>query len=197
MIEIDRDKERDMTEYMRCKACGYIMEASKLKDKCPACGVPAAQFEAYKPRMSEKRKRILDLHAHPVLVHFPQAFATGLVILALLLAFLGDGPAKAAVLGAARCLSLALPLFVLAAFAAGLLDGKIRFRKLRTPILVRKIVIGVLFFAFSLGGAAYGAFTSLEAGPLLPFALLEFLSLGAGTALGLLGSGLLDAGFPG
>jgi rubredoxin len=186
-----------MTEYMRCKACGYIMEASKLKGKCPACGVPAAQFEAYKPRMSEKRKRILDMHAHPVLVHFPQAFAAALVLIAGLLALLGDGAAKTAILGAARCLSVSLPLFVLAAFAAGILDGKTRFRKLRTPILLRKILIGTLFFAFSIGGAAYGAFTSLDAGALPPFALFEVLSLGAGTALGLLGSGLLDAGFPG
>ncbi len=186
-----------MTEYMRCKACGYIMEASKLKDKCPACGVPASQFEAFKPRMSEKRKRILDLHAHPVIVHFPQAFAAGLVIIAILLAFIGEGAVKTALLGAAASLSVSLPLFVLAAFAAGILDGKIRFRKLRTPILVRKMIIGALFFAFSLGGAAYGAFTGLGPGALLPFALFELLSLGAGTLLGLLGSGLLEAGFPG
>lgn len=186
-----------MTEYVRCKACGYIMEASKVKTKCPACGVPAAQFEAFKPRMSEKRKRILDLHAHPIIVHFPQAFSTGLVLLAALLAILGEGAARTAALGAARSLAIVLPLFVLAAFGAGVLDGKIRFHKLSTPILVRKIIVGALFFVFSLGGAAYGAFTALDSGVLLPFALLEILSLGAGTVLGMLGSGLLDAGFPG
>ena len=30
-----------MTKMVRCKSCGYLMPEGKLKDKCPACGVPA------------------------------------------------------------------------------------------------------------------------------------------------------------
>jgi hypothetical protein len=120
-----------------------------------------------------------------------------LVFFALLLAFLGEGELRAAVLGASKTLAILLPLAVLAAFGAGLLDGKIRFRKVTTPILVRKIILGALFFAFSLGGAAFAAFTSLAGAILLPFGLLELLGLAAGTMLGLLGSRLMDAGFPG
>jgi rubredoxin len=186
-----------MAEYVRCKACGYIMEASQVKNLCPACGVPASQFEAFKPKISGKRKKILDMHLHPIILHVPQGFVVSLVFFALLLAFLGEGELRTAVLGASRTLAILLPLAVLGAFAAGLLDGKIRFRKVTTPTLVRKIILGALFFAFSLGGAAFAAFTSLDGALLLPFGLLELLGLTAGTMLGLLGSRLMEAGFPG
>jgi rubredoxin len=186
-----------MTEYVRCKACGYIMEASKVKTKCPACGVPASQFEPYKPRIAGKRKAILDIHLHPIVLHFPQAFVTSLVFFALLLAFLGEGALRTTVLGTTKTLAILLPLAVLAAFGAGLIDGKIRFRKVTTPTLVRKMILGALFFAFSLGGAALATLTALDASALLPFALLELLGLVAGTMLGLLGSRLMETGFPG
>ena len=31
-----------MKKYVRCKACGYIMEEGKVGDRCPACGAPRA-----------------------------------------------------------------------------------------------------------------------------------------------------------
>jgi hypothetical protein len=186
-----------MTEYVRCKACGYIMEATELKTVCPACGVPASQFEAYKPRIVGKRKRILDIHLHPIILHVPQGFVVSLVLFSVLLAFLGQGEIRTAVLGASRTLGVLLPLAVLAAFGAGIFDGKIRFRKVTTPTLIRKIILGSLFFVFSLGGGALAIFSALEGSALLPFALLQVLGLAAGTMLGLLGSRLMETGFPG
>ena len=64
-----------MAELVKCKSCGYVMEAGKLHDSCPACGVPAKMFEPFTDPVSSKRRSILALHIHPVLVHFPQAFA--------------------------------------------------------------------------------------------------------------------------
>ena len=186
-----------MSEYVRCKACGYIMEAPELKNVCPACGVPASQFEAFKPRIVGKRKKILDFHLHPIILHVPQGFAVSLVFFSIILPFLGEGEIRASVLGAARTLAILLPVAVLAALGTGLLDGKIRFRRVTTPTLVRKIVLGSLFFIFSLGGAAFAAFTSLAGSALIPFGILQLRGLAAGTMLGLLGSRLMETGFPG
>jgi rubredoxin len=186
-----------MKSYMKCKACGYVMEAGSVKDKCPACGLPAKQFEPYEEKVSEKRKRILDLHIHPVVVHMPQAFAATLVLLALAIAALGGTSLGPALVDTARVLSALLPLFVAAAFAAGLLDGKIRFRRVTTPLLVRKMVAGALFFALALAGGALALFAPLSGAPLAAFGVLEALGLGAGALLGIWGSGLMGAKFPG
>ena len=70
-----------MANLIRCKACGFVTDQGKIKDVCPACGVPAKMFEPYTHPVSLKRRRILDLHTHPVMVHFPQAFALTLFLL--------------------------------------------------------------------------------------------------------------------
>jgi hypothetical protein len=186
-----------MKEYVRCKACGYIMEASKLKDVCPACGVPAKVFEPYKETISEERKRILDLHIHPIVVHLPQGFAPTLVVLALALAIFGEGSIRAILLDATRVLAALLPLSVVLAFAAGVIDGNLRFHKVTTPLLVRKMVVGALFFAAALAGAVLALFTGLDASTIAPFAVLELLSLVAAVLLGNWGFGLLFSRFPG
>ena len=36
-----------MANLIRCKACGYVTREGKIKDVCPACGVPAKMFEPY------------------------------------------------------------------------------------------------------------------------------------------------------
>jgi hypothetical protein len=100
-------------------------------------------------------------------------------------------------LDSTRFLAALLPLSVAAAFAAGVLDGKTRFRKATTPLLVRKMIVGALFFAFSLAGAALALFTPLDSTSLGPFAALAILALASGTLLGVWGSTLMDAVFPG
>jgi rubredoxin len=186
-----------MKSYVKCKACGYVMEAGALKDRCPACGVPAKQFEPHEEKVSEGRKRILDLHIHPVVVHMPQAFAATLVLLALALAALGGTALGPALADTIKVMGALLPIFVLAAFAAGQLDGKIRFRRVSTPLLVRKMAVGALFFALSLAGAALALFSPLEGGTLAAFGVAEALGLGCGAVLGIWGSSLMGAKFPG
>jgi hypothetical protein len=186
-----------MKQYVRCKACGYIMEASKVGELCPACGVPSKAFEPYEERISEERKRILDLHIHPIVVHLAQALAPLLVVLAAALALLGEGSLKAALLDTARVLAAFLPVAVVLAFAAGLIDGNLRFHKVTTPLLVRKMIAGALFFVVSLAAAALALFTGLEAATLAAFAFLELLSLAAAVTLGHWGFGLLSSRFPG
>ncbi|HCM28688.1 MAG TPA: rubrerythrin [Treponema sp.] len=185
-------------EYVKCKACGYIMEARKVGDKCPACGVPAKQFEPYIEKVSEKRLRILKMHIHPVIVHMPQAFAAFLTVLAVLLLLTGAGTIHDALYDTALVLAACLPLAVAVAFAAGILDGKIRFRKLTTPLLLRKMIAGAAFFVFSAAAAGLAFAAGLNGtAPLSGFLVLEAASLGAGALLGIWGTGLMTAAFPG
>jgi rubredoxin len=186
-----------MKKYVRCKACGYIMEADKVGTLCPACGVPAKAFEPYEEKISEERKRVLDLHIHPIVVHLAQGIGPLLVLLAAALALLGEGRPKALLLDTTRVLAVFQPLAVLLAFAAGLFDGNLRFHKVTTPILVRKMAVGSIFFVASLGAGLLAYLTRLDGWSLAPFALLQLVSLGAAVYLGHQGFGLLFSRFPG
>lgn len=186
-----------MKQYVRCKACGYIMEADKVGKLCPACGVPAKAFEPYEEKISEKRKRVLDLHIHPIVVHLAQGLAPLIVLFAIVLAILGEGALKTTLVQATRVLAAFLPLSVILAFAAGLIDGNLRFHKVTTPLLVKKMIFGALFFVLSLGAAALALFVGLDGAALASFALLELLSLVTAVLLGNWGFGLLSSRFPG
>jgi hypothetical protein len=186
-----------MSTLVRCKACGYIMEAALLGELCPACGVPAKQFEPHDDHVKESRRRLMDLHIHPVIVHAPQAFALALLVLTPLIAFVG-GELRTLFVHTAVVLGTALPFTVLAAFLSGLFDAKLRFRKTTAPLLQRKKLLGILFFVTSLGVAALVLWTPLDSGLWLGlFGLASALSLAAGAVLGLLGTPLLVAKFPG
>lgn len=187
-----------MDTLVRCKTCGYVMEAGKVGDKCPACGVSAKQFEPYDDKLSDGRRLLMSLDIHPVVVHLPQAFAASLVVLALLLAVLAEGPFRVELFHAATVLGAALPFAVVAAFAAGLFDGKLRFRRVTTPILIRKMIVGSCFFLASLAGGGLIVFAGLDSRRALAgFAVAEILSLAAGSALGIWGSRLVGARLPG
>jgi len=187
-----------MKQYLRCKACGYIMEASKLGDVCPACGVPSKAFEPYEEKISEGRKRMLDMHMHPIVVHLAQAIVPMLLALSAALLVLGEGRLKTALLHTTLVLASFLPFTVLMAFAAGLFDGKLRFRKVTTPLLLRKIVVGSVFFAASVGGAALAFFAGLHAPAIIAaFGFIQVVSLGAAVILGYSGFGLLSSKLPG
>jgi hypothetical protein len=186
-----------MKELVRCKSCGYIMEKGKLHGKCPACGVPGKMFEPYSEKIAPLRKFILSLDIHPVFVHFPQAFTASVLLLSLL-AMVVQGHIREQILCADTVLGIALPFTVLLAFFAGLLDGKIRFRRVTTPLLVRKMVFGSLFFLLSCG-----IFAAVLAVPLNTFTTLaiiagmSFVSLGCASYLAIMGISLLNAKFPG
>ena len=137
-----------MVRLMRCKACGFVISESKIKDVCPACGLPKTVFEEYEERISQRRKFILGLDLHPIAVHFPQALATlGAVFTAggLLL----EESLATELLSAARLLLILLPFSVFGAIIAGIVDGKTRFRRLKTPLLVRKMVLGTILLVLS------------------------------------------------
>jgi O-antigen/teichoic acid export membrane protein len=186
-----------MSNLIRCKACGYVTGEGRIKDVCPACGVPAKMFEPYTDPVSEKRRRIIDIHSHPIIVHFPQAFSLSLLILAVLF-FITPFPIKDALVYTMKVLSFSLPFFVVLSFLTGLLDGKIRFRKVTTPFLKKKMIIGLIFFVSSIALASL-AFT--EQFPLTPtleyFTVLTVISAGCTVLLGFIGGRIAEAKFPG
>lgn len=186
-----------MSEMVMCKSCGFVMEKGKWRDLCPACGVPAKLFIPYEERIAPMRKLILSLDIHPVMVHFPQAF-TATILLLSLAALLVRGTWFDHITSVIYVLGHALPVVVLVAVAAGILDAKVRFRKVTTPLLKKKMFVGVLFFLF-----ATGILFCIRSVPVMTsstFILIAFLSAGAmacGTILGLWGVKLLNAKFPG
>lgn len=186
-----------MSDLIRCKACGYVTRQGKVKDVCPACGVPAKMFEPYTHPVSLKRRRILDLHTHPVMVHFPQGFALTLCGLSFF-AFFIPGAVQEALSSTIKVLSALLPFFTILAIATGFMDGKLRFRKVTTPLLKKKIILSLIFFVVAVALASLALFGQILTFPthLIYFLLTVVASL-CGALLGLIGGRLLDAKFPG
>jgi len=186
-----------MAELMRCKSCGYVIDAKKLGDVCPACGVPRKMFEEWKDPVSEKRRRALELDLHPIVVHFPVAFtASALVVSVFVLAF--PEIFRQTATSVLRAFIGVLPLMVAAGFTSGLYDGRLRFRRVTTPLLKRKMTIAGLFFLFSVAAAV----VTFAVGPFVTwvraldvFLLANCLLCAAG--LGKIGTRLITAMFPG
>lgn len=187
-----------MKKLVRCKVCGYIMAEEKLGDKCPACGVPRDMFEPYTDPMAESRRRILRLDLHPIAVHFPTSFAVAVLVFIVAELFFA-GPLEALLSDAIKVMVIFLPLLVLIAFVAGLLDGKIRFRRLnRSHILKTKMLFGSLFFIFALGLALIiwlGGFGSIILASVA--VALAAACVACTVVLALLGTQILNAAFPG
>jgi hypothetical protein len=186
-----------MANLIKCKACGYVTKEGKIKDICPACGVGAKMFEPYTDPVSEKRRLILGLHIHPIMVHFPQAFAITLFLLAAL-SYFAPSAIKEALFVSIQVISFLLPYFVLLSLLTGLFDGKIRFRKVTTPFLKKKIVIGLFFLIISIALVFVAFSGGLPTSPMREyFTLLAIIAVACGAGLGLLGGHLMDAKFPG
>lgn len=187
-----------MRKLVRCTACNYVMAEDRLKDVCPACGALRKVFVPYEDPMSERRRRTLELDLHPVAVHFPIAFAASLVVIAVM-PFILSGAAERLFRCTGQILSLFLPLLVIAAFLTGLLDGKIRFRRVdRSPYLRRKILLGILFFVASVGLALlFWLGGDEETGWLLATLVVAAAAFACAFALGLIGAQLTGAAFPG
>ena len=186
-----------MAELLRCKSCGYVVEAGKVGEVCPACGVPRKMMEAWKDPVSDRRRLILGLDIHPVLLHFSVSFCASAFVLALVALVLpGFYPDQVA--GILTPLLVVLPLAVLVSFLSGLLDGKVRFRRTRTPVLSRKKLLGGAFFVLSIAAATL----ALAVGPYVPWVrIVDVVVLAVGVlcagTLARLGKGLLHSAFPG
>ena len=118
-----------MTSLLRCRVCGFIIKEGKLGDRCPACGVPRTAFESYDDKITEKRRKLLDMDIHPVVVHFPQAFSVFILFLTIF-TLIFPNFLRAEILCSIPILAIFLPLVTAAAIFSGAFDGKTRFKKL-------------------------------------------------------------------
>ena len=130
--------------YLRCKVCGFVIEESKLGDCCPACGVKRVAFIPDTEKLSDKRRAILDAHIHPIIVHVPQAFAFSALVLAIGILFVPKSLLNHTWYSL-QVLAFFLPVSAIAGLVSGMYDGKIRFKKISTPYLKQKIVLGTVF----------------------------------------------------
>jgi hypothetical protein len=186
-----------MAELMRCRSCGYVTEARRVGDVCPACGVPRKLMDPWKDPVSEKRRQFLWLDMHPIIDHFSVSFSAAAFVLALIALVLPEFHPDT-LTNILRGFLGVLPLAVIASFVSGIFDARVRFRRSSTPVLTRKKWYGLAFFLFSASAAAI----VFVAGPYAPWARgVDAVMLGAGVVcavrLGRIGQGLLQAIFPG
>ncbi len=174
------------------------MEEVKLRDKCPACGVPREMFEPYTDPMAESRRRILRLDLHPIAVHFPTSFAVAILVFTIAMFFF-SGLVEELLLSTIKVMVLFLPLLVLIAFMAGLLDGKTRFRRLdRSHILKSKMLYGSIFFVLAIALALLVWLGGLGSVTLIAIAVaLAAGGVACSVLLALLGMQILNSAFPG
>jgi protein-S-isoprenylcysteine O-methyltransferase Ste14 len=97
-----------------------------------------------------------------------------------------------------KVISFFLPFFVVLSFLTGLLDGKTRFRKVTTPFLKKKIIIGLIFFITTIALAALAVTEQFPSTPTLEyFTILTIIAAVCTVSLGFIGGRLTEAKFPG
>lgn len=184
-----------MKEYLKCRACNYIMDKKNAPDICPACGAVSKAFENYKYNVSERRRIIMSIDIHPIILHIPQA-ASALIPFFIIMSFLVSAKYSVRLVFAAEILIYILPVSVLAAFASGIFDGHNRFRKITTPALKKKMILGTALFIVTCA-MPLNIYIATIGAAIPSLLILSFLSLAIQAALARIGIKLMYAHMPG
>jgi len=181
-----------MKELVRCRPCGYVMEADKLGDVCPACGMPRKVFEPYRERVSNNRLLLLNFDLHPIVIHLSQALVIAIPVLAILKNFFGNFQPD--IINSVLIFSVfVFPFTLIFAIITGIIDGLTRFKTLQTPLLRVKIIFSIIILILS---AAMFIIAPREDYYIFTI-ILSILSLAAGVQLGLWGKKLINVILPG
>jgi hypothetical protein len=181
-----------MKELVRCRPCGFVIEADKLGDVCPACGMPRKVFEPYRERVSRNRLALLNFDLHPIAIHFSQALVMAIPVLAIITALFTQFQPE--LLKYVLIFSVFIfPFTLVLAIITGIIDGLTRFKTLATPILRVKIIFSLIILPLSMGLFFTVRHTNLIALTII----LSILSFGAGFQLGLWGKKLINVILPG
>jgi hypothetical protein len=181
-----------MKELVRCRPCGFVMDADKLGDVCPACGLPRKVFEPYRERVSRNRLILLNLDLHPIAIHLSQALVIAIPVLVILTNLFKEFQPEM-LHNVLNFSVIVFPFTLVIAIITGVIDGLTRFKTLATPILRVKIIFSLIILSLSV--AMF--FVALKEN-LYPLTLiLSILSLGAGIQLGLWGKKLINVILPG
>ena len=181
-----------MKELVRCRPCGFVIEADKLGDVCPACGMPRKVFEPYRERVSRNRLILLNFDLHPIAIHLSQALVMAIPVLAIIAAVFKQFQPE--IMRDVLIFSVFIfPFTLILAIITGIIDGLTRFKTLATPILRVKIIFSLIILTISVG-----LFIVIKRGDLYILTIiLSILSLGAGFQLGLWGKKLINVILPG
>lgn len=185
-----------MSELVRCRPCGYVMEADKLGDVCPACGLPRKVFEPYRERVSLNRLMVLNFDLHPIAIHFSQAFVGAIPLLFLFTALFPNFYADE-LTTANLVMIVTLPVMMIVALLSGMIDGYTRFKTFNTPLLIRKLVLSGVIIILSIVASVLVIKDGLTPGNTFVIVLLILGCLACAVALGLLGKKLLNVILPG
>ncbi len=168
------------------------MEADKLGDVCPACGMPRKVFEPYRERVSPNRLMLLNFDLHPIAIHLSQALVIAIPVLTLLLnLFPGFEPA---ILKSVLIFSVFMfPFTLVLAIITGIVDGLTRFKTLATPLLRVKIIFSIIILSLSV----ILFFVARDENYNYLTIVVSLLSLAAGIRLGLWGKKLINVILPG
>ena len=181
-----------MKELVRCRPCGFVIEADKLGDVCPACGLPRKVFEPYRERVSRNRLVLLNFDLHPIVIHLSQALVIAIPVLAIMTNLFKQFQPE--ILKNVLVFSVfVFPFTLILAIITGVIDGLTRFKTLATPILRVKIIFSLIILSLSVALFFIAPLGNLY---LLTIAL-SILSLGAGFQLGLWGKKLINVILPG
>ncbi len=168
------------------------MEADKLGDVCPACGLPRKVFEPYREKVSRNRLILLNLDLHPIVIHLSQAMVIAIPLLVILRSFFSSFQPE--VIKNVLIFSVfVFPFTLVMAIITGIIDGLTRFKTLATPLLRVKIIFSFIILALSVGIF----FVARNENNYILTLILSILSLGAGVQLGLWGKKLINVILPG
>ncbi len=181
-----------MKELVRCKPCGYVMEADKLGDVCPACGMPRKAFEPYRERVALNRLFVLSLDLHPIAIHLSQTFVI-LIPAMIFLTKIFPGFHVEMFSSVLKFVVFIFPFTLVIAIITGIIDGLFRFKTLTPPLLKTKILFSSIIIV--LGFALFFVAKPDHYG-IISF-ILSLGSLACAVRLGLLGKQLIDVILPG
>jgi hypothetical protein len=181
-----------MKELVRCRPCGFVMEADKIGDVCPACGLPRKVFEPYREKVSRNRLILLNLDLHPIVIHLSQAFVIAIPILVIITnLFVNFYPV---ILKSVLIFSVfVFPFTLLFAILTGIIDALTRFKTLVTPLLRVKILFSLIILSLSI--ALF--FVAPHENYTIATIVLSILCLASGIQLGLWGKKLINVILPG
>jgi rubredoxin len=181
-----------MKELVRCRPCGFVIEADKLGDVCPACGMPRKVFEPYRERVSRNRLKLLNFDLHPIAIHFSQTLVMAIPVLVIITNLFKQFQPE--LLKEVLFFSVVIfPFTLILAIITGIIDGLTRFKTLATPILRVKIIFSLIILCLSVA-----LFFTAPVGKLYVLTIvLSILSFGAGFQLGLWGKKLINVILPG
>jgi hypothetical protein len=181
-----------MKELLRCRPCGFVIDADKLGDVCPACGMPRKVFEPYRERVSRNRLILLNIDLHPIAIHLSQALVIAIPVLAIITKLFKQFQPE--ILNNVLIFSVVVfPFTLILAIITGVIDGLTRFKTLATPILRVKIIFSLIILSLSI----VMFFIAPQGNLYILTIALSILSLGAGFQLGLWGKKLINVILPG